>query len=245
MKVTYLSHCGFAITLDEAILVFDYLRDPSHALHHILDQNPDKPVIFFISHSLVNNSHFNPGTFEIAQNHKRFYVVSHSLPAMYIPDTLDVAGMSKGDIVENLPGGIKVEAFGTTEKGVSFMLTLADGRHIFFAGELNEWDMPDETGKQEFQKMDNKFKAIVDRISSKYPEADVVMMAVNPRISLDFARGARMLCEKVKVKDFFPMDIDGDAKDAARFADYLPAATRGHMLEKPGESVNLDKAQQK
>ena len=43
-KVTYLDHSGFALTTDDAILVFDYYRDPSHALHKILNANPGKPA---------------------------------------------------------------------------------------------------------------------------------------------------------------------------------------------------------
>lgn len=47
MKVTYLDNSGFVITLKDAILVFDYYRDPSHALNKILGDKPDAPVVFF------------------------------------------------------------------------------------------------------------------------------------------------------------------------------------------------------
>lgn len=50
-RVTYLEHSSFAVTTNDVILVFDYVRDPSHALHCILEQNPDKPVIFFATHN--------------------------------------------------------------------------------------------------------------------------------------------------------------------------------------------------
>lgn len=46
MKVTYLDNSGFVITLKDAILVFDYYRDPSHALNKILGDKPDAPVVF-------------------------------------------------------------------------------------------------------------------------------------------------------------------------------------------------------
>lgn len=242
-KVTYLSHSAFAVTLDEVILVFDYVHDPSHKLKHILDQNPDKPVIFFISHVLVNNNHFNPGTFEIAQNHRRVYVASNSLPAMYIPSTLEVQGMSKGDIVENLPGHVKVEAFGTTDKdknrGICFMVTTADGTKIFHAGHLNEWYMPDEATPKEAEKSLNDFKTTVNRIASEYPEIDIAFFPVDPRISVDYANGARIFASEIHIKDFFPMDIDGDIKEACDFANYLPAGTVGHCMREPGESINL------
>lgn len=238
-KVTYLSHCGFAITTDEAILVFDYLRDPSHALHRILEQNPNLPVVFFISHRLFVHRHFNAGVYEIAQNHRRIFVVSTDVPGEYIPSTLEVATMTHGDVVQNLPGIKKVEAFKTTEKGVSFMITLNNEENIFFAGELNDWDMPDETGMKEFKREDNIYRSIVNHIAEEYPEVDIAMMNVNPRISLDYARGARILCDAIKIKNFFPMDIDGDIKEACDFKSYLPDGVTGHCLRVPGESIKL------
>ncbi len=242
-RITYLSHCGYAVTLDDVILVFDYLHDPSHSLKHILERNPDKPVVFFISHMLVNNNHFNPGTFEIAQNHRKVYVVSNSVPAMYIPSTLEVQGVSHGDVVEDLPGHVSVKVYGTPDKnhnkGVCFMVTTSDGKKIFHGGHLNEWDLPDETSKNEARNDDEKFRVIVDRIAQENPVVDVAMFAVDPRISLDFARGARILAEKIKIKDFFPMAVDGDFKEAFDFSSYLPAGTNGHAMRAPGESIEL------
>ncbi len=121
MKVTYLDNSGFVITLKDAILVFDYYRDPSHALNKILGDKPDAPVVFFVSHR--HPDHYNPGIYEIAQNHRRVYVMSNDVPAMKIPSTLEVQGMSVGDYVESLPGGISVRAYGSTDAGVSFLVT--------------------------------------------------------------------------------------------------------------------------
>lgn len=242
-RVTYLSHTGFVVTLDEVILVFDYVHDPAHTLKRILEDKPDTPVIFFISHKLVNNNHFNPGTFEIGQNHRRVFIVSNSLPAMYIPDTLEVQGMNHGDVVEGLPGNISVKAYDTTDKdkykGVCFVVTTASGEKIFHGGHLNNWDMPDETSKEEAHNSLMRFTEIVNRIAEDNPTLDIAMMCVNPRISLDFAEGAREFTSKIKVKDFFPMDMDDDALEACKFDKYLPEGTAGHCLKTPGKSAEL------
>lgn len=238
-KITYTSHCGFLVTFDDVVLAFDYIHDPSHALRKALDKNPDIPVVFFISHLLVNNNHFNPGNFEIAQSHRRVYVVSNSIRADIMPSTLEVAGMSAGDVLEDLPGNLTVKAYRTTEKGICFVVSRPDGLRIFHAGELNLWDMPDETGMKTYQHDAERFNTIVNRIAEDYPEIDIAMMNVNPRISLDFAQGARELCQKIKIKHFFPMDIDGDGAEACNFATYLPEGTKGYCLKSPGESINL------
>lgn len=116
MKVTYLDNSGFVITTDKVIMVFDYYRDPSHSLNHILGNMPETPVVFFATHR--HPDHYNPDIYEIAQNHRRVYVLSNDIPAMKVPSTLEVQGMSKGDSIENLPGGLSVKAHPQAEAEV-------------------------------------------------------------------------------------------------------------------------------
>lgn len=238
-RVTYLEHSGFAVTLPDVILVFDYVRDPSHALHRILEHNPELPVVFFESHS--HNSHFPTSVFEIAQNHKRTYVLSNDIPAMRVPSTLNVAGMSAGDIIDNLPGGISVKAYKSINKGVAFVVTTSTGEKIFHAGELNLTDSSDEVPSRQTQKDENGFETLVNRIASENPTVDIAMFPVDVRLGTDFARGARIFLKAVNVKDFFPMAFDGDYRQACDFAAYAPDATTCHCMHDPGQSVDLSK----
>ncbi len=239
IKVTYLDHSGFAITLPEVILVMDYYRDPAHALHKILNANEGKPVVFFVSHH--HNDHYNPGIFEIAQNHARTYVLSNDVPAKNVPSTLAVQGMSAGDYVEDLPGGISVKAYGSTDEGVSFMVTTADGKKIFHAGDLNDWHWQDESMEREVRKADEAFRKIVNRIASETAEIDIAMFPVDSRLGTDYARGARILLETIKVKNFFPMHFWGDYKEACDFGSYADTAeTTCYCLHEPGHSVEIN-----
>lgn len=236
-RITYLEHSGFAVTLPSVIMVFDYMRDPSHALHRILEQNPDKPVVFFVSHS--HHDHFNKSIFELAQSHKRVYVMANEVPAQNIPSTLAVQGMSPGDYVEGLPGIKSVKAYGSTDRGVSFYVESEDGPTYFHAGDLNDWHWQDESTPKEVEKADNDFKKIVNRIASEHPEIDVVMFPVDVRQGNDFARGARIFMECIKVGDFFPMHFDGDYRVACDSESYLSVGTGFHCLHEPGESIEL------
>ena len=238
MKVTYLDNSGFVITLKDAILVFDYYRDPSHALNKILSDKPDAPVVFFVSHR--HPDHYNPGIYEIAQNHRRVYVMSNDVPAMKIPSTLEVQGMSVGDYVESLPGGISVRAYGSTDAGVSFLVTLADGRKIFHGGDLNDWHWQDESTIKEVEEANAAFMKIVNRVASDNPEMFMAMLAVDPRQGSDFARGARIFLDKVKVQNFFPMHFNGRADEACTFMEYASNAVKSYCLHNPGHSIELD-----
>lgn len=238
-RITYLSHSGFAVTTSDVILVFDYERDPSHALHRILEQNPDTPVVFFVSHR--HQDHYNKSIFELAQNHKRVYVLSNDVPARDVPTTLAVQGMSAGDYVENLPGGISVKAYASTDEGVSFFVTTGEGETIFHAGDLNDWHWQDESTEREVAKADADFRKIVNRIASEHAAMDVAMFPVDVRQGNDFARGARIFLEEINVKDFFPMHFDGDYKLACNSESYCPERTKCHCLHEPGQSIDLSK----
>lgn len=240
MKVTYLSHSGFIVTLPDALLVFDYLNDPAHALHKALDANPQLPVIFFVSHS--HNDHFNPGIFEMAQNHNRTYVISNDVKAMRIPSTLAVAGMSAGDRVEDLPGGIKVTAYGSTDKGVSFLVTTSSDETIFHAGDLNLWQWKEESTQREINEARNAFDVIVNRIASEVDNIDVAMFPVDNRQGNGYAEGASIFLSKIKVRNFFPMHFGHDYKEACDFDLYVPenSPTQPHCLHTPGSSVTVE-----
>ncbi|MDE6153798.1 MAG: MBL fold metallo-hydrolase [Muribaculaceae bacterium] len=76
-KITYLDHSGFAVVTPTAILVFDYYRDPAHSLKKVLHEYPSRPVIFLVSHH--HEDHFNRDIFDLAQDHKRTYVLSNDI----------------------------------------------------------------------------------------------------------------------------------------------------------------------
>ena len=240
-KVTYLSHSGFVVANADVVMVFDYCHDPSHALTRLLDadENLYKPVVFFDTH--YRRDRRMPDMFEIAQNHKRVYVMSNDIPAKVIPKTLDVAGMSAGDYIEELPGGLSVRAYGSTDRGVSFLVTTKDGEKIFYAGDLNDWHWVDLPTLKEQAAAHSRFEKLVHRVASDNPEIDIAMFPVDTRLGTDYAAGARYFLDNVKVEDFFPMHFDGDPHKACDFAAYAPKDVACHCLYEPGESITLGK----
>lgn len=240
-KVTYLDHSGFAITLDDAILVFDYYRDPAHALHKILSHNPEKPVTFFSTHR--HPDHYNPAIFEIAQNRRRTYILSNDIPAQKIPTTLNVQGMSPGDVVENIPGCVRVKAYGSTDVGLSFFVAITSGETIFHAGDLNLWHWKDEYTDRQQMRASQKFDEILNRIKSEVSAVDIAMFPVDPRQGTDFAEGAHRFLKAVSVRHFFPMHFWGDYEEACDFPAYADSqSTDYHCLHVPGTSVDLTAA---
>lgn len=239
IKVTYLDHSGFVLSAPDTILVFDYYRDPSHALQRILHGNPSLPVVFFVSHH--HRDHFNPGIFEIAQNHERTYALSDDVAQRYVPSTLRTAGLSAGDVVENIYGIRRIKAYGSTDAGVSFLVELADGKSVFHGGDLNLWHWKEESTDEEVRQAADAYYKELRRISSEVRYVDIAMLAVDPRLGSDYAVGAKEFLKEVKVKYFFPMHFDGQYKEVCGFVGGMDASvTSGHCLRSPGESVDVD-----
>lgn len=242
-KVTYLDNSGFMLEFPKVILVFDYCCDPAHDVDKALRHSPDKPVIFFVSHN--HSDHYNRAVFDLGQNHRRAYVLANDILPRRVNDTLPVDWMSPGDKVEDLPEGIIAEAFGSTDKGVSYAVTMPDGMTIFHAGDLNDWHWNQESTEREARKAHEEFTVILNRIAAVHTAFDVAFFPVDTRQGADQAAGASQMLNTISVGDFFPMHFKGPHETACDInaydltADAL-ARTRMHCLHKPGQSVELD-----
>lgn len=241
ITVTYLDHSGFAVTTPQAVMVFDYYKDPDKKLEKVLNDNPSKDVVFFVSHH--HPDHFNTSIFELAQERKRTYVLSNDIFSKLVPQKgISVAWMSAGDVIDQISGTKEVRAYGSTDAGVSYAITTAEGEVIFHAGDLNDWHWSEESDEREVAKAENRFNTIVDRIAEKYPVMDIVMFPVDARMGKDFAKGAQIFLEKIDVRNFFPMHFWGEPQKACDFAGYIPQSSKAacHCLDRPGMSAEVE-----
>lgn len=241
MKVTYLAHSGFMVTTDDVIMVFDYDKDPAHDVEKALKASPEKPIIFFVSHH--HPDHYNPVIFNLAQNHNRTYILSNDVEARDTNSRLAIQGMSGGDVVEGLSGGVSVKAYKSTDEGVAFVVTTKDGKKIFHAGDLNNWHWKEESTEREVAKAESAFKTAVNRIAEEYPQLDVAFFPVDTRQGKDCAEGAAEFLDTIEVANFFPMHFDGDHEVACDFGGYplkKKVATTFHCLYKPGQSASVN-----
>lgn len=242
MRITYLAHSGFMVSTPDVIMVFDYSHDPAHNVVKELKRRPDTPVIFFVSSH--NSDHYNEDIFNLGQDHNRTYILSNDVEARDTNSRLAIQGMSAGDVVENLPGGVSVKAYSSTakDKGVAFDVTLKDGRKVFHAGQLNNWHYMEDTTPQEKAHAESLFTSAVNRIAEENSELDVVFFPVDVREGADFASGAAQFVDTVNVKNFFPMHFDGSHEQACDFANYplkKKVDTKFHGLYSPGMSTEV------
>ena len=240
-KVTYLDNAGFIVKTDDVIYVFDYYRDPAHRLVKILENNTELPVIFFASGP--HSSHYNEQIFNLAQNHKRAYICANQVVSKIGDTEENTATLTAGDKIENvLDTGTTVEAFGSTESGVSFIVKTKSGQVLFHGGDLAPYHLDESHTKEKGQSMVSRFETIVNRIAEKYPKINLAFLAVDPMVGQDYADGVRKFVETIDVENLIPMHYHGKKEMACDFRTYNIAPdikTRFHGFNNVGQELNI------
>lgn len=237
-KVTYLDNSGFLVQTADALLVFDYWRDPAHKVVKALEHNPELPVVFFVSSRYKD--HFNDAIFNLGQNRRRVYVIADDVKGIADSD-MPIAWMGRGDRIEDLPGIRSVESYDTGGEGLSYVVTLTDGHQLMHAGDLNGWHYNQDTTQQEADRVESRFRGALGRIADQHPELDLAFFPVDTRQGEDMARGASELLKTIRVRNFVPMHFEGDYKEACDFKDYgyVGKDTTFYCLHKPGQSAEI------
>lgn len=235
-KVTYLDHSGFLVDTPTALLIFDYYQDPAQAVPRIAAENPDKPVIFLVSHHHFD--HFTREIFDLLPGREKLYILSTDIKET-VPDGLETRHVKPGDTLEGLPGQVTVTAYGSTDIGVSYMVKLPDGTTLYHAGDFNYWHWQAENTAAQVKRAFEKFVKIMTSLMAHVNHIDIAFFPVDPRLGDDYSAGARLFLENIDVKYFFPMHFWGDYKDACDFPSYTPDNTDSFCLYVPGETVEL------
>ena len=241
MKIWYLRHSGFAIECDNGCtLVFDFYNDTSQVLHSVLARS--SKVYVLVSHS--HPDHFNDRIFswvEAYTNADFRFIVSNELHRKLKrkpkagPFADACIPLRRGDVWSDAV--ISVDAFGSSDIGVSYMVETA-GKRIFHAGDLNNWHWSEESTPQEIKAAEGNYLAILRDIKAKYQAIDLAMFPVDPRIGGDFPLGARQFVHTFNVEHFIPMHQWGDFEKSCQFELYKAATGCYHCMH-PGESITI------
>ena len=143
--------------------------------------------------------------------------------------------MNPGD--EQGFGRVQVNAFGSTDEGVSFLVEY-EGVKLFHAGDLNLWHWRDESSITEIEKAERAFYDCVAPIPQE--KIDLAFFPVDPRQGSMYDAGAGYFVMTVKPKIMIPMHFQGRGDVAMRFA--LMGETKHTKvvaLEHPGDSIEL------
>ena len=196
MKITYIQHSGFAVELDDRVLIFDYYRGA------LPEFDREKEVWVFASHA--HYDHFQPCIFAWAERFPRiFYVLSSDIR---IPGR-DVCRMRPGQqICAGTDGGrIRVEALRSTYEGVAFLVRTKE-RTIYHAGDLNWWHW-EEASDRYNALMEKAYKKEIGKLAGVH--IDAAFVPVDPRLGAQYHWGLDWFMRQTDTDLVFPMHMQG------------------------------------
>lgn len=215
----YIWHDCFIFESPEVSIVFDYWIDPEESDEELplflknLDKK--KPLYVLVSHH--HKDHYTKKIFEWEKSFEyvkfiiskdvaisaRHILSGDSIYKGYKPSQDSIAVLKPGEFYsDNI---IKIEAYGSTDIGNSYVVSLKSGTTIFHAGDLNAWIWKDESTEAEVNEELDKFNKILDTIFVSHKFFDYCMFPVDSRIGTDYYTGAKIFVQKFNVRRFFPM----------------------------------------
>ena len=232
MTVTYYHHSGFSVASGDVLLVFDYWRGKASKFPENLGVTAEtlaryNEVYVFISHE--HEDHYDGVVYTWDQYAPVTYIIADCLP-----DKARGHRMNKGDEL-TLSERVKVKAYGSTDSGVSFLVTV-DGMNFFHAGDLNFWHWREVSNARQIQEADEDFRGEMADLQGV--EIDVAFFPVDPRLGMLFDAGANYFILSAKPRLLLPMHFGGRGDVVLEFArrsrtretEILPLTTPGQAI---------------
>lgn len=241
MQLTYIYHSGFAIEAEQVTVIIDYYKDSSEKTYNkgvVHDRLLKRPGKIYVLASHFHPDHFNPEILSWKdQRPDIVYLFSKDILKHRRAQKEDAVFIKKGEIYED--EYIRVQAFGSTDVGVSFLITL-QGKQIFHAGDLNNWHWSEESTDQEIRKAEGDFLAEVKNIKQTCPQMHLVMFPVDSRLGKDYMKGPKQFIEQIKSSIFVPMHFSEDYNGGNAFCQTAESAgCRFISISHRGETFDI------
>lgn len=240
MDLVYIYHSCFAILAPSYAILIDYYRDTNDNIMtgYVHDTLLKREGTLYVLSSHSHPDHFSKdvlGWTDINPNIQ--YILSDDIRKKFKLDPSVAHFLAKGDKYED--GNLLVEAFGSTDIGISFLITATD-RLIFHAGDLNNWLWKDESTAKEISDADKAFMTELSVIEKRTNHVDLAMFPVDPRMGTDFAKGAEEFVDQIKTGVFVPMHFWNRPQLAAEFAPYAESkGAKFVMMTTPGQQASF------
>lgn len=241
MQLTYIYHSGFAIETEQVTVIIDYYKDSSETTYNqgvVHDRLLQRPGKIYVLATHFHPDHFNREILTWKEQRPDIiYIFSKDILKHKRAQKEDAIYIKKGETYED--DHIHIQAFGSTDVGVSFLIIL-EGRRIFHAGDLNNWHWSEESTEQEIRKAEGDFLAEVKNIKLSTSEIDLVMFPVDPRLGKNYMKGPKQFIEQIKTSIFVPMHFSEDYDGGNAFRDTAEAlGTRFIAIHHRGETYDI------
>lgn len=240
MRLVYIHHSCFLIEADGFSVLIDYFRDTGKELHqgYVNDKVLDSPGSLYVLASHRHADHYSARVLSWKDRKENItYLLSKDIEAQNVSNNYAPLYLAEGDTFSD--GNLTVKAYGSTDEGISFLITL-QGRTFFHAGDLNNWHWSEESTPQEAQEAEQYYLNTLGRIAREVSHVDVLMFPLDARLGSDFMRGARQFIQQIAVDLVVPMHFWDNPDEANRFAhEAREQNCRFELLTERGQSLEL------
>ena len=205
MKLDYIYHSGFAIEADGITVIIDYYKDsseeaPDRGIVH--DHLLKKPGTLYVLSSHFHPDHFNRDILSWKEQRPDIrYIFSKDILKSHRAKPEDATYIKKGETYEDET--IRIEAFGSTDVGSSFLLHLQDWS-IFHAGDLNWWHWEEEDDAYN-RMMRGDYQKEIETLAGE--KIDLAFVVLDPRQEEQFYWGFDWYMRHTDTKIVFPMHM--------------------------------------
>ena len=210
MKITYISHSGFAVKCESCQYIFDYYRGELPQL------DKDKQTIVFCSH--FHHDHFNPQVFTLLDDMGLKYraVLSDDISRKKYPKNAPVTTACPGE--EYKIGDTQIKTLRSTDSGVAFLVSTDEGI-IYHAGDLNDWYWEGEPDSDNIQ-MTARYRKEIDKL--KNIQLKAAFVPLDPRQGEHSADGLLYFLKNVNCDAVYPMHYWGEQDIIDKFTKQYP-----------------------
>ncbi|MBR6286346.1 MAG: MBL fold metallo-hydrolase [Bacteroidaceae bacterium] len=203
MKITYIYHSCFVVESRDVAVVIDYYHDTDTVGGYVRDTVlGDKSRSIYVLSSHFHPDHFSPEVLEWRNRRPDItYIFSKDIYRHRRLPADTATWLVKGDVYDD--GHLRVQAFGSTDVGISFLIHL-DGFSIFHAGDLNNWSFFDDD-EATLERRTKHFLGEIKDINKVFTEVDIAMFPIDGRLGDTYTDGARDFLERVHPRYFIPM----------------------------------------
>lgn len=188
LSIEYIYNSGVVVENEKYRFIFDYYQGDIEL--------KNKKTFVLCSHE--HYDHFNPEILEWKNKIDDItYIFSSDIINFSTNDNIHLINPDEELFID----GIYIKTFGSTDAGVSFLLTF-DEISVFHAGDLNWWYWDDDSEEEKLS-MEKDFKAEIEKIKKHH--IDLAFFPVDPRLEDNFFLGGQYFIEEINPKYFVPI----------------------------------------
>lgn len=220
-EIYHLFHSGTAVRVKNKLFIFDYYKDQPQK-EKDLQSSLEKGIVrkdsfknineayVFVSHS--HHDHFNQVIFEWEKycDQINYILAAEVESAAELKNKGNLYLMEKDEELQL--DQINISSYGSTDKGVSFLVELED-LSIFHAGDLNWWKWKKFNEKVQ-KREEREYKREVKKLKGK--KIDIAFVPVDPRLEEHYYLAGEYFIDEIKPSLFVPIHF-ADNYDVTKF----------------------------